>query len=74
MTVERGKAEATEDGCVDSDLLDSGEPILSSTADDLDRDIITLRDYLFISITTPSSFEMHRLVQFAARVWLESNG
>ena len=38
-------------------------------------DIVALRDYLFISVAQgESTFEMHRLVQLAARKWLESQG
>ena len=38
-------------------------------------DIATLRDYLFVSLTSDgSSFEMHRLVQLAVRKWLETHG
>ena len=72
-TVERGKTKAAEEDHTYNDRPNPNAPGLSSTAGDLEKDIIALRDYLFISITTPSSFEMHRLVQFAARVWLETN-
>ncbi|QIW96749.1 hypothetical protein AMS68_002267 [Peltaster fructicola] len=37
-----------------------------------DQDIYTLRDYSFISVTPKgSTFEMHRLVQLAAQLWLK---
>jgi tetratricopeptide (TPR) repeat protein len=72
-TVDRDATRAAEDFEMGSDPPRSDTPGLSVTEDDLEKDIITLHDYLFISIPTPSSFEMHRLVQFATRVWLESN-
>ena len=34
----------------------------------------TLRDYLFVSVDTDRTFEMHALVQLAMRKWLEANG
>jgi len=74
MGAEREKEKGAGHGIIDSDLPDTDKFNLPSTAEDLEKDIIALRDHLFVSITTPSSFEMHRLVQFAARVWLESNG
>jgi hypothetical protein len=43
--------------------------------DRFDDDILTLRDYSFISIdTNGTSFEMHSLVQLATRKWLEAHG
>jgi hypothetical protein len=42
--------------------------------DVFDDDLQMLRSYSFIAVTAdPSVFEMHRLVQFAARHWLEAN-
>jgi hypothetical protein len=38
-------------------------------------DIDMLRDYLFVSVAPGGViFEMHRLVQLAARKWVESQG
>ncbi|KAF2786683.1 hypothetical protein K505DRAFT_289284, partial [Melanomma pulvis-pyrius CBS 109.77] len=49
----------------------------SSTADDdgFEEDVVTLRDYSFITVTKDAdTFEMHRLVQLATRTWLENRG
>lgn len=47
----------------------------TSVEDTLEDDIDTLRDYLFISVTSYGrTFEMHRLVQLAMRTWLKSKG
>ena len=55
----------------DDELQDSSEPEYDD--DDFEDDIVTLRQYSLISATTdPSVFEMHRLVQFATRTWLEA--
>ncbi|KAH0545321.1 hypothetical protein FGG08_000620 [Glutinoglossum americanum] len=46
-----------------------------SIDDGFDDDVLTLRNYLFISFTTDASiFEMHALVQLASRKWLEGQG
>ncbi|KAF2464492.1 TPR-like protein [Lindgomyces ingoldianus] len=71
----------------DSDALEdinTGEDSDDNSADDnrskdgddkFEDDILTLRDYSFISITgSGSSFEMHGLVQLATRKWLEAHG
>ncbi|KAF2475957.1 TPR domain protein [Lindgomyces ingoldianus] len=43
--------------------------------DRLEDDILTLRDYSFISITRDTdTFDMHRLVQLATQKWLEGQG
>ncbi|KAK0316452.1 hypothetical protein LTR01_000200 [Friedmanniomyces endolithicus] len=40
-----------------------------------EQDITTLREYHFISVSPGGvTFEMHRLVQLAARMWLEASG
>jgi tetratricopeptide (TPR) repeat protein len=45
-----------------------------SEADDFEDDILTLENFHFISKTfSNTAFEMHRLVQLAARVWLRSH-
>ncbi|KAI7081972.1 hypothetical protein KC356_g8742 [Hortaea werneckii] len=48
----------------------------SGTDTDFDEDIVTLEESLLINITMSSTtyFEMHRLVQVAARAWLRSQG
>ncbi|GAB7345583.1 hypothetical protein MBLNU457_3885t2 [Dothideomycetes sp. NU457] len=44
----------------------------ASLSDDLEADILTLRDFAFISATPDrTSYEMHRLVQAAVQRWLE---
>ncbi|KAJ5651978.1 hypothetical protein N7507_009404 [Penicillium longicatenatum] len=47
----------------------------SDLDDDFESDIITLRDYSFVTTTSENSmvFTMHRLVQLTARAWLEMN-
>ncbi|KAF2257865.1 hypothetical protein CC78DRAFT_549572 [Lojkania enalia] len=43
--------------------------------DGFEGDIITLRDYSFITVTRDANtFEMHSLVQLATRTWLENQG
>ncbi|KAF2715872.1 hypothetical protein K431DRAFT_199417, partial [Polychaeton citri CBS 116435] len=51
--------------------VDSDSNSESTVDDTFEKDIDTLRDYSFISATTSSSFEMHRLVQLGARLWLQ---
>lgn len=47
----------------------------SDTNDQFEDDIITLRNFSFIScMTDATSFEMHRLVQLATQKWLEVHG
>ncbi|KAK4892981.1 hypothetical protein LTR49_028535, partial [Elasticomyces elasticus] len=58
--IERGTSEATSDG---------------SAAQAFEDDIIILREYHFISVAPKAAtFEMHRLVQLAAQIWLEASG
>ncbi|KAJ5510416.1 Tetratricopeptide-like helical [Penicillium expansum] len=51
-----------------------GEISESDTGPDFEDDVITLRDYSFISISENSTFTMHRLVQLTTRAWLKSHG
>ena len=45
------------------------------SSDDFEEDILTLRDYSFVSVKNDkTTFEMHRLVQLATRKWLEIHG
>ena len=47
----------------------------SSADEGFEEDIITLREYHFISVAPGGrTFEMHRLVQLAAQKWLEASG
>ncbi|KAJ5122605.1 hypothetical protein N7526_009542 [Penicillium atrosanguineum] len=61
-----------------SELLDDSIDGNSSTSDvdfDFEDDIMTLRNYSFISVSeNGSSFMMHRLVQLTTRAWLKSHG
>jgi hypothetical protein len=47
-----------------------------TTEDDgFEDDVLTLRDYSFITVTKEANtFEMHSLVQLATRTWLENQG
>jgi tetratricopeptide (TPR) repeat protein len=57
----------------DNALSDS-ESDSGSRTDALDEDILLLRDYSFISVTSdPAIFEMHALVQLATQKWLGGN-
>ncbi|KAF2464493.1 putative kinesin [Lindgomyces ingoldianus] len=83
-----GKSDSQENqGKHDSDALEdinTDEDDDDNSADDnrskdgndkFEDDILTLRDYSFISITGSGlSFEMHGLVQLATRKWLEAHG
>ncbi|KAF2841090.1 hypothetical protein M501DRAFT_949222, partial [Patellaria atrata CBS 101060] len=47
----------------------------TSIDDGFEEDILTLRNYSFIALTTDAiTFDMHRLVQLATRKWLEGQG
>jgi tetratricopeptide (TPR) repeat protein len=55
----------------DSDTISS----LSDDEFDFDDDVLTLENFHLISThSSNASFEMHRLVQLAARIWLHSHG
>jgi hypothetical protein len=59
----------------DSDHGDNGlsdsQSDSGSRMDELEEDILLLRDYSFISVTSdPAIFEMHALVQLATQKWL----
>ncbi|KAK5553028.1 hypothetical protein LTR46_009104 [Exophiala xenobiotica] len=41
---------------------------------DFEDDITTLKDYSLIGVGTSEQFEMHRLVQFSMKTWLEIRG
>ena len=55
---------------------DGEDSALDASVDDgFEDDILTLRNYSFISLTTDAiMFEMHGLVQLATRKWLEGQG
>jgi tetratricopeptide (TPR) repeat protein len=58
----------------DSGASSSASADEGSEADDFEDDILMLENFHFISTTfLNTAFEMHRLVQLAARVWLRSH-
>jgi tetratricopeptide (TPR) repeat protein len=58
----------------DSDASSSVSDDEDAKEDDFGDDILTLENFHFISTTSSNTtFEMHRLVQLAARVWLLSH-
>jgi hypothetical protein len=60
-------------GCENSDSDNSESE--ASVDDGFKEDILTLRSYSFIALTTDkTTFDMHRLVQLATRKWLEGQG
>ncbi|OCK72906.1 hypothetical protein K432DRAFT_340927, partial [Lepidopterella palustris CBS 459.81] len=65
-----------ETNVTNSKESDDDDSISEASVDDgFEDDIITLRNYSFISITTDkSTFEMHALVQLATQKWLEGQG
>ncbi|KAJ5300978.1 uncharacterized protein N7443_005980 [Penicillium atrosanguineum] len=65
------------DAKIQRDFSDSDdEDITDCDSDDgFEDDIMTLRDYSFISTSQDAkTFEMHRLVQLSTRTWLETSG
>ncbi|RYP21051.1 hypothetical protein DL765_002458 [Monosporascus sp. GIB2] len=62
----------------DNDDLFDGEDNTSQSSgsdDEFEDDVVTLRKFSFISLSTDrTTFEMHRLVQLATRNWLQDNG
>ena len=54
----------------------SEDSVLEASVNDrFENDVVTLRNYSLISLTTDATtFEMHRLVQLATRKWLEGQG
>jgi hypothetical protein len=54
---------------------DEDDESLSIEKDEFVDDVLTLRNFSFISVNADgTTFEMHRLVQLAMRTWLEANG
>jgi tetratricopeptide (TPR) repeat protein len=61
----------------DSDKKDDDEKSVSESSGDgeFEDDVLTLRNYLFISANVDKiTFEMHGLVQLATRKWLKAHG
>jgi len=57
------------------DEQDYDEDHVSESSHDFETDVLTLRNFSFISINADgATFEMHRLLQLATRKWLEANG
>ncbi|KAK5321235.1 hypothetical protein LTR93_006478 [Exophiala xenobiotica] len=58
------------------DHLLKGRYVETSRHSDMnfENDITTLKDYSLIGVGTSGQFEMHRLVQFSMRTWLELRG
>jgi tetratricopeptide (TPR) repeat protein len=60
-----------DDACADA-LHKSDADILASKAAEFEKDVVVLRNYSLVSLTTYAKvFEMHRLVQLATRRWLK---
>ncbi|KAF2688898.1 TPR-like protein [Lentithecium fluviatile CBS 122367] len=58
----------------DSDKEDDASQS-SANDDTFEHDVVTLRNFCFISVdTNGTSFEMHALVQLATRMWLAAHG
>ncbi|GAD95438.1 TPR domain protein [Paecilomyces variotii No. 5] len=58
----------------DDNLRDDEIRRMRSDADSqFEKDILTLKDYSFVSNTNAMSFEMHRLVQLSTQKWLEAH-
>jgi tetratricopeptide (TPR) repeat protein len=56
-------------------LLRNPSPSGTTDNDGFEDDILTLRDYSFITVTKEANtFEMHNLVQLATRTWLGNQG
>jgi len=74
--VMKGEDGGLDAGDVNGEQSDSDDSESeSSITDEFEDDILTLRNYSFVSVTIHANvFEMHRLVQLATRKWLEANG
>ncbi|OAL55283.1 TPR-like protein [Pyrenochaeta sp. DS3sAY3a] len=60
---------------VDEDDASQSSMSIKSGEDTFEDDVVALRNFCFISDETGgTSFEMHALVQLAARTWLAANG
>ncbi|KAF2739038.1 HET-domain-containing protein, partial [Polyplosphaeria fusca] len=64
-----------DDGEESNNAKDDDSALDYGTDDSFIDDILTLRDYSFVSETTdPGTLEMHSLVQLATQKWLEGRG
>ena len=53
---------------------DDGAMSESVQDDEFDQDLLTLRDYAFVTVVDDTTFEMHDLVQLSTRTWLRAHG
>jgi len=74
--VENGDAESKNSDSDDSQSEASDDSESEASVNDgFEEDILTLRNYSFIALTTDATtFDMHGLVQLATRKWLEVHG
>ncbi|KAF2259711.1 putative kinesin, partial [Lojkania enalia] len=74
----QGDAQRDQRKCDDNDYDSVNEDNASQSSasdDDFEDDVVTLRNFSFISVNTDGTiFEMHALVQLAMRKWLRANG
>jgi hypothetical protein len=72
-TENRPRHRDVEDGSAKNTDSDSDDSSSEACVDNgFEEDVLTLRNYFFIGITTDATtFNMHRLVQLAMRKWLE---
>jgi tetratricopeptide (TPR) repeat protein len=72
----RNRYESSGAGGGNNEESDGDSSALDASVDDgFEDDILALRNYSFISLTTDATtFEMHGLVQLATRKWLEGQG
>ena len=62
---------SVEDSEVDAQATSASDSASeSSKDDDFEDDMLTLRNYSFVSLSKKTGFEMHALVQIATRKWL----
>ncbi|KAL5373074.1 hypothetical protein DPSP01_012980 [Paraphaeosphaeria sporulosa] len=73
---EHGGAQRSQRVEDDQDSDEEDDAMQSSAGNDaFEHDVVTLRNFCFISVDTSSTtFEMHALVQLATRMWLAANG
>lgn len=73
--VENRSGNLGKDGGVDEGNGNEDNVSESSVDDKFEDDILTLRNYSFISVNSDATtFEMHRLVQLATQKWLGAQG
>lgn len=70
----RDNEDDNDEGGDDENRDDIESTSVSFLDDEFEDDILTLRNYSFISVSTDQTFEMHGLVQLAMRKWLDAHG